>query len=66
MKRSAMKIEHRGWTITFNPKPIPLRTQDYDVVHDDYDGAPDGDDSRYFTAASVADAMATIDELEEE
>jgi hypothetical protein len=27
-----------GWTITYNPKPIPTRDDDWDYVHDDYDG----------------------------
>jgi hypothetical protein len=27
-----------GWTITYNPKPIPNREHDYDFVHDNYDG----------------------------
>ena len=55
-------IEHKKWTITYNPKPILLRTNDYDVVHNDYDGP---EDDRCFTAASIDDAISTIDEIEE-
>jgi hypothetical protein len=33
--REALKV---GWTITYNPKPIPTRDDDWDYVHDDYDG----------------------------
>ena len=27
-----------GWKITHNPKPIPDRSDDWDFIHDDYDG----------------------------
>ena len=51
------------WTITYNPKPIPDRRHDYDVVHDDYDiDRPE----LYFTAESKEDAQNEIDYLEDQ
>ena len=38
----------------------------WDFVHDDYDGAPDGNDNRYGHADSIEEAHRLIDALEEE
>ncbi len=53
------------WTIDFGPKPIPTRKFDYSFWHDDYDGAPDSFDNRAGTAASVEEAKAEIDIIED-
>ena len=58
-------ISYNGWSIRFNPKPIPDRRHDYDFVHEDYDGA-DGGNGLCGTAESVSDAIAQIIEIEEE
>ena len=52
-----------GWSITYNPKPIPDRRYDYDFVHEDYDGPGNG---LCGTAASVIDAIEQIAEIEED
>jgi hypothetical protein len=52
-----------GWSIEYNPKPIPDRRFDYDYWHDDYDGS-DGGNGLCGTASSVVDAMEQIAEIE--
>lgn len=54
-----------GWTITYNPKPIPDRRHDWEFVHENYDGA-DGGNGLCGTAESMADALAQIQEIEED
>jgi hypothetical protein len=54
------------WTIRFEPPPIPVRSCDWQFVHDDFDGAPDGNDRRCGSAGSLAEAMAEIDLIEAE
>lgn len=51
-------MKYRGYIITHNPKPIPLRAHDYDYVHDEYDGP---DDDRCGSEASVEECKAAID-----
>lgn len=62
---------YRGYTIRFDPPPIPTRQCDWQFVHDDYDPTPwdVGDppsDHRAGFGPSVEDCMAQIDELESE
>lgn len=59
-------MKYRGYTITYNPPPIPVRSFDYEWVHDDYDGADDGNDRRCGHSESVEAAKAAIDEQIEE
>ena len=46
------------WTVIYNPKPIPILSHDYDVVHDDYDG----DNGLYFTAGCMDEIRDEIKE----
>lgn len=61
-------VEYRGYNITFDYPPIPIRTIDYSFFHDDYDGAPEhlydgfSSDTRCGQGASVDDCKAQIDE----
>lgn len=55
-------IDYRGYHIRFDPPPIPVRSFDWSWVHDDYDGAPDGNDNRCGASASLEQAKADIDE----
>lgn len=48
-----------GWNISYNPKPIPNRSFDYDFYHDDYDG----ENGLCGNAASVEDAIEQIKEI---
>ena len=58
-----MSIEYKGWTIVYNPKPIPPSVcVDYDVTHEDYDGE---DIDLAFCCGSVEAAKKEIDSLEE-
>ena len=61
-----MTTRHRNWTITYNPKPGVRRVYDYDAVHDDYDGAEDSRDVRFFSAPSLEIAIEEINDLENE
>ena len=66
MNMQAIGIEvyhYRGWLIEKNPKPIPLRSHDWDCVHRDYDGP---DDNRCLTAGSFIDALSAVDDYIEE
>ena len=52
-------IKYKGWTITFNQKPIPDRRWDYDAVHDEYDGTND----LFFSCGSIEEAKEEIDDM---
>jgi hypothetical protein len=56
-------IEYRGYTIVHDPKPIPIRTKDWDYVHNEYDGPGD---NRCGSTDSLESAKAAIDELYED
>lgn len=51
---------YRGFTITYDPPPIPIRSHDYQFCHDDYNGPEDG---RCGSAVSEKAAMIEIDEM---
>jgi len=57
---------YRGYHIYHDPPPIPIRTHDWQWYHDDYDGAPDGNDHRCGSSGSLEAAKADIDEQIEE
>ena len=57
---------YRGYIISYWAKPVPYRGWDWDFAHKDYDGAPDGHDTRCGNAASLQDAKDAIDELIED
>ena len=61
MKIGHTAVRYRHWTIEYRPPPIPVRSHDWQYVHDDYDGPPS---PLCGTAASVEDCKAAIDELE--
>ena len=52
--------DYKDWIIQHNPKPIPIRTHDWDAFHEDYDGAIDSGDTRSFTAPTKSEAKALI------
>lgn len=54
---------YRGFHIRYNPKPIPVRSCDYDFVHVDYDGPGD---NRCGAAESPLGCRAEIDILLDE
>lgn len=53
------ETKYRNCTITYNPKPIPIRDLDWDWVHDDYDGPGD---NRYGSASSELSCKEQIDD----
>ena len=61
-----MSIKYKNYTISHDPKPIPLRSFDWDFSHDDYDGAPDGNDIRCGNGANIEDCKQQIDDMENE
>jgi hypothetical protein len=54
---------YRGFSIWFDPKPIPHRDVDFDFAHLDYDGPGD---KRCGNGASVSDCQDRIDEIIED
>lgn len=50
------------WHLRFSPPPIPTRAHDWMAVHDDYDGAPDAGDDRYFTSATIEGVIVEIED----
>ena len=61
-----MREKYRGFTIEYNPPPIPVRCCDWQFWHDDYDGAEDANDNRCGSAASLEDAKLEIDMILED
>lgn len=59
---------YRNFHISYSPPPIPYRSADWHYWHDDFDGAPDGNDNRYGSCASEQACRDEIDEwyLEQE
>lgn len=57
-------VRHGPWLITYDPPPIPIRTCDWQFVHDAYDG-PGSQRVLSGSAASVQDALVQIAEIEE-
>ena len=57
---SDIKTLPKGWHIERNMKPIPDRRFDFDFWHDDHDG----DNGLCGTAASYADAVDQINDIE--
>ena len=55
-------INYRGYRIIFNPPPIPDRSHDWQWSHEEYDGAPDGNDIRIGSSPSLEQARTEIDE----
>lgn len=53
---------YRNFRITYDPPPIPTRAFDWHATHDDYDGAPDGTDNRYFHGPTEDDVKAQVDD----
>ena len=52
------RVEYRGYTIYWDPKPVPGNIH-WSFVHKDYDGE---DDPRHGYAGSIEDAKEQIDE----
>lgn len=57
---------YRGWSFSYDPPPIPSRACDWHWVHDDFDGAPDGNDNRCGSESSFAAALCACDDWEDE
>ena len=53
---------YRNFRITYDPPPIPTRNCDWHATHDDFDGAPDANDNRYFHGPTEADVKAQVDD----
>lgn len=52
---------YRGYTIWYDPPPIPDRQFDWHYQHENFDGAPDAHDDRFGHEASLAACRAAID-----
>lgn len=56
------QLQGDGWTIHYDPPPIPIRTCDWHFVHEGYDGPGNW---RHGDAASPEECVTAIRELEE-
>lgn len=54
---------YRGFIISYDPPPIPIRTMDWHYVHEQYDGAEDAHDNRHGDCANLETCKLEIDEL---
>ena len=67
-----MMDTYRGWSISYDPPPIPARNCDWQAVHPDYDASWEGEETGWTdnglkaAAASREDLIAEIDELQDE
>ena len=59
---SKKRFSYRGYSVHYNPKPIP-QGPDWDFVHDDYDGKGD---QRCGSGYDGFDCIAQINEIEDE
>lgn len=63
---------YRGWTITYDPKPIPIRDYDWTATHPDYDASWEGEEDGWVdnglkaAAGSREELCELIDELQDE
>ena len=57
---------YRGYSISYDPPPVPGRQFDWQYVHKDYDGAEDAGDNRAGSAASWDACLSEIDDLEDD
>ena len=60
-----MQTRYGDYLIRYDPVPF-CTGYDWEVVHRDFDGAPDSDDHRYGRAPKLENAIDLIDELEAE
>ena len=60
-----MNVRYKNYTISYDPKPIPHRSFDWDFGHDDYDGALDSNDYRCGNGASIEHCKQQIDDMED-
>ncbi len=60
-------VTHYGpWRVYYEPPPIPTRAFDWHWYHEDYDGAPDGNDGRCGSESNFAAALCACDDWEDD
>lgn len=59
------ELRYGDWRIFYDPPPIPIRTLDWEFIHDGYDG-PETSKVMAGRASSIEDAKAQIDEIEDD
>lgn len=63
---------YRGWSINYDPKPIPIRSFDWQATHPDYDASWEGEEDGWVdnglkcSAATLEELHAEIDEKQDE
>lgn len=57
------RLKYRGYIIWYWAPPIPVRDCDWHFQHEDFDGAPDGNDIRHGDCASPEECKQEIDRL---
>lgn len=70
--RDVFSGKYRGWSVNYDPPPIPVRDFDWSATHPDYDadwrGEEDGwcDNGLKANAATYEELCAEIDAIEDE
>jgi hypothetical protein len=65
-------VTYRGWTISYDPPPIPVRDCDWQFSHPDFDASYEGPEDGWVgnglcgSGASVEDCKAQIDDMEDD
>lgn len=59
-----MTEPYRGWTISYDPPPIPFRGADYTATHPDYDASWEGEEDGWVDNGLKVEA-GDLDELHE-
>ncbi len=70
--KTVIPDKHRGWTISYDPPPIPIRDFDWSATHPDYDASYEGPEDGWVdnglkVSADTRDALiAEIDDAQDE
>lgn len=64
--------DYRGWSVHYDPKPIPIRNCDWTATHPDYDASYEGEEDGWIDnglkacAATYEELCDEIDALQDE
>lgn len=65
-------LKYRGWSVDYDPKPIPIRDFDWTATHPDYDASWEGDQEGWVdnslkaAAGSYGELCEEIDALQDQ
>jgi hypothetical protein len=56
-------MKHRGWQISYDRPPIPIRDFDWTAVHPDFDASWEGEEDGWVGTSELQVHAATYEEL---